>query len=733
MPVAIRAKVICPYFALDEGEIALKKGASVTILKQSDGGFWLGRCGEKEGYFPFTCVEISETPTPRDERPPTPPKLKPAALTSSKRKVKPADVIGARRCSWDGFDSRESNPGSAGGPESKSKNPSQPSILKSSKSPEYPKKAFPAYDRTVSETGEVRMLQRKLERLESQLDEARTRATVAEQRSSKLEQQLGQAAGEMMSEKERAERLAAAMMVLKTEVEKAVSSRNEAQQAHRVSCHEVGNLKLALQTERNAHAQIQLVMDRQDSKKLPDGMHDDGKTRPGGKLIFSPDRFICETYCPEDYDRTAVDDPSWMRGEGARERFLEDAERLDFLYEDEGGLDGVIRILLAGWSSRLTDQEGDGRLSDLDCVVVFGILCAEVGLSSPWAASARWHHAAALMSRTMRQVCGAGARRTRCVWEFVTALQLAPWRGHIPECIALLLEQVPTLRPDLAKPNFEQTLLRTEQIEFGDNEMQAFTQLPGEDYSDSDDDLNISECSLHEKLGETQPAQEGPVIANTGILAVGKAVSSVSAGGAQSRLCVGCHEHPAAMGEGAIEDIQVRARAGSGESLLAALEQQLLRAERRVVQAQESQVEAEMMLVRAASDLEIEAEMMSPRDAERAVDASGSPEGVLQSPRSRSRSQKAGKILTKARLVVSEVVCAGDDPVALVTPRTLETLVSRIWKVTGCAQPEPDAAVVAEQIIESLGWAGLPLDEPVDDLQIDSVLHHILSYILTDE
>ena len=35
-----------------------------------------------------------------------------------------------------------------------------------------------------------------------------------------------------------------------------------------------------------------------------------------------------------------------------------------------------------------------------------------------------------------------------------------------------------------------------------------------------------------------------------------------------------------------IEDIQVRARAGSGESLLAALEQQLLRAERRVVQAQ---------------------------------------------------------------------------------------------------------------------------------------------------
>ena len=54
-------------------------------------------------------------------------------------------------------------------------------------------------------------------------------------------------------------------------------------------------------------------------------------------------------------------------------------------------------------------------------------------------------------------------------------------------------------------------------------------------------------------------------------------------------------------------------------------------------------------------------------------------------------------------------------------------------QVTGCGQPEPDAAVVAEQIIESLGWAGLPLDEPVDDLQIDSVLHHILSYILTDE
>ena len=114
----------------------------------------LPRCGEKEGYFPFTCVEISETPTPRDERPPTPPKLKPAALTSSKRKVKPADVIGARRCSWDGFDSRESNPASEGGgaPESKSKNPSQPSILKSSKSTEHPKKAFPAYDRTASET-----------------------------------------------------------------------------------------------------------------------------------------------------------------------------------------------------------------------------------------------------------------------------------------------------------------------------------------------------------------------------------------------------------------------------------------------------------------------------------------------------------------------------------------------------------------------------------------------------
>ena len=149
----------------------------------------------------------------------------------------------------------------------------------------------------------------------------------------------------------------------------------------------------------------------------------------------------------------------------------------------------------------------------------------------------------------MRQVCGAGARRTRCVWEFVTALQLAPWRGHIPECIALLLEQVPILRPDLAKPNFEQTLLHTKQIEFGDNEMQAFTQLPGEDYSDSDDDLNVSECSLHEKLGETQL---GSVIANSGILAVGKAVSSVSAGGAQSRLCAGCHEHPAAMGEGAV-------------------------------------------------------------------------------------------------------------------------------------------------------------------------------------
>ena len=47
-----------------------------------------------------------------------------------------------------------------------------------------------------------------------------------------------------------------------------------------------------------------------------------------------------------------------------------------------------------------------------------------------------------------------------------------------------------------------------------------------------------------------------------------------------------------------------------------------------------------MMLVRAASDLEIEAEMMSPRDAEGAVDASGSPEGVLQSPRCGHNSQR---------------------------------------------------------------------------------------------
>ena len=45
----MQATVICPYFALDEGEIALKKGAAVTILKQSDGGFWLGRCGGREG------------------------------------------------------------------------------------------------------------------------------------------------------------------------------------------------------------------------------------------------------------------------------------------------------------------------------------------------------------------------------------------------------------------------------------------------------------------------------------------------------------------------------------------------------------------------------------------------------------------------------------------------------------------------------------------------------------
>lgn len=633
MAKAVNATVICPYFALDEGEIPLKKGASVTILKQADGGFWLGRCGDKEGYFPFTCVEVTEGAV----EPPPPPVP----------------------------------------PRSTSPIPESGSLFK-----------------MPSEMG---VLSRKVERLERQLREERERNEDSDRRVLELEKSLKAETAGRLNELQRSERLATAVSVLKSEAEKAVSARDEACKTLRVSTHEVSNLKLALKNEQRAHERTREEMERGRRVALPTG-REDRDPNDRRRLVFSPDRFICETYSPESYDRTAYEDPSWNPGKSSL--MDADSERLDFLYEGEEPVDGVIRIILAAWTSRLPSGAGweqpvEGKLSCEDCVLVFGIICTEIGLPCPWFGYGPLSRATALMTRTMRTVQPENTGSCRVI-ELVAALQHPPWTRHVPTAIAPLLHAAMHDREELSWADFESVgLYQNQWLHPG-----QLSPSPSPEQSPE----------AEEESGEQhQHAPAEPVLRE---LALGELeeVLTVATPDGHEMLLVHCSS-PSRQSP---ELVLLSEGPSPRQELIATLEVQLLattEAQERVLDAQASAQEAEVALVLAAHQAE--------------SDTLASPTSPI---RSRSMSLEAGEILSMAREAV--MVLLGDSQHTELGPLELEELVLSVWAVMGGPEPQPNAAAIASTIVEEFGAEGVVV---LDEGAVDPVLHHVLSHVMLDE
>eukprot|EP00656_Telonema_subtile_P051376 TRINITY_DN6888_c0_g1_i1.p1 TRINITY_DN6888_c0_g1~~TRINITY_DN6888_c0_g1_i1.p1 ORF type:complete len:630 (-),score=141.34 TRINITY_DN6888_c0_g1_i1:198-2087(-) len=610
MAKTLNATVICPYFALDEGEIPLTKGAAVTILKQADGGFWLGRSGDKEGYFPFTCVKVSET--------------------------------------------TEVSSGVDTPPRSTSPIPDSGSLY-----------------RLPSELG---VLNRKVERLERELRKARERNDDSDILMKEVERAVKTESAARQAELQRSERLAAAVAVLKREAERAMSAREEASQALRVSTHEVANLKTALKNEQRAHAITREELERGRRVALPNGLEDrdpDDRRR----LVFSPDRFICQTYAPDTYDRTAYEDPSWNKG---HTNIVDDPDedRLDFLYEDETPVDGVLRILLAAWISRLRSNSNDlssdapsGLLSCVDCVLVFETLCTEIGLPCPWFGYGSIDRAAALMRRTMRGMHPRHPEGCRVV-ELIAALLRPPWTLHVPTAIAPLLQEALRDELELGEEGFEQVGLFT----------------------------NRWVCADHAAEGHTARLVVDTAMPELSLEALEEPLLSVCTPQGEPVLLV--HSCPPPELELVVE-----------LSPIATLEVQLLastEAHERVLDAQASAQQAEMLLVQAAYDVE--------------ADTLASP--TTSPTRSRSWSVEASEILDLAREAVLELL--GDGECTELDQRAVEDLVLSVWMAMGSHEPRPEVSGIAGMMLEEFGDGGIVV---LDEYVVDPVLHHILSHV----
>ena len=61
MDFPLDATVTMDYFPMEDGELELSVGDTVTVLREH-GAFSYGRLGKEEGSFPLTCVSIKKIP-----------------------------------------------------------------------------------------------------------------------------------------------------------------------------------------------------------------------------------------------------------------------------------------------------------------------------------------------------------------------------------------------------------------------------------------------------------------------------------------------------------------------------------------------------------------------------------------------------------------------------------------------------------------------------------------------
>lgn len=97
--------------------------------------------------------------------------------------------------------------------------------------------------------------------------------------------------------------------------------------------------------------------------------------------------------------------------------------------------------------------------------------------------------------------------------------------------------------------------------------------------------------------------------------------------------------------------------------------------------------------------------------------------------RDRAHSLEAGQILSRARLSVIELL-GNDNNRPELGREDLERLVLDIWSSMGSVEPAPDATMIVDAIIREFADSNSMV--PMDDLQIDHVLHHIFSHIMLD-